>query len=86
MPMTDLATLTLPTWAVPAQPRLTAVEGHTVRIRARWWHEAITSRGLPGTWTYQRYCDLLARWAGDLHCAPDEIERTLFTFGPREAV
>jgi hypothetical protein len=49
MPMTDLADLTLPTWAVPSQPRQTAVDEHTVRIREQWWHEKITSRGLPGT-------------------------------------
>ncbi len=217
--MTDLATLALPMWAVPSQPRQAAVDEHTVRIRAQWWREAITSRGLPGmspvvptltraqVWTttedvftllwralawgsgshlrqnsrrldgiaadvpwaekvltaaaeasrhdpagayavlrpgrrnallslgpsfftkflyfagggapehpclildrvvasalrdhcgwtslhrtgpwpahtYQRYCDLLARWAQDHHRAPDEIERTLFTRGPRES-
>ena len=41
-----------------------------------------------GPWpayTYQRYCDLLARWAQDHHRAPDEIERTLFTRGPQES-
>jgi hypothetical protein len=41
-----------------------------------------------GPWpayTYQRYCDLLARWAQDYHRAPDEIERTLFTRGPQES-
>ncbi len=217
--MTDLATLALPMWAVPSQPRQAAVDEHTVRIRAQWWREAVTSRGLPGmspvvptltraqVWTttedvftllwralawgsgshlrqnsrrldgiaadvpwaekvltaaaeasrhdpagayavlrpgrrnallslgpsfftkflyfagggapehpclildrvvasalrdhcgwtslhrtgpwpahtYQRYCDLLARWAQDHHRAPDEIERTLFTRGPRES-
>ncbi|HEV7650334.1 MAG TPA: hypothetical protein VGP26_19475 [Actinophytocola sp.] len=34
-----------------------------------------------GPWpadTYRRYCDLLDRWATDHHCAPDELERTLF--------
>jgi Putative 8-oxoguanine DNA glycosylase OGG-like protein len=46
--MADLASLTLPTWAVPFQPRQAAVDEHTVRIRAQWWREAITSRGLPG--------------------------------------
>jgi hypothetical protein len=49
MPMTDLAGLTLPTWAVPSQPRQMAVNEHTVRIREQWWHEAVTSLGLPGT-------------------------------------
>jgi len=47
--MTDLANLTLPTWAVPSQPRQTAVDEHTVRIREQWWREEIASRGLPGT-------------------------------------
>jgi len=46
--MSDLASLTLPTWAVPSQPRQAAVDEHTVRIRAQWWREAITFRGLPG--------------------------------------
>ncbi len=46
--MTDLASLTLPTWAVPSQPRQAAVNEHIVRIRTQWWREAITSRGLPG--------------------------------------
>jgi hypothetical protein len=34
-----------------------------------------------GPWpavTYARYCALLARWAKAGHCAPDELERTLF--------
>lgn len=217
--MTDLASLPLPTWAVPSQPRQSAVDEHTVRIRAQWWREAITSRRLPGTspdgptltraqvwtttgdvftllwralawgsgshlrqnsrrldsiaadvsraeklltaaaeasrhdpadayallrpgrrnallslgpsfftkflyfagagapehpclildrvvatalrnhcgwtslhrrgpwpaYTYQRYCDLLARWAGNHHRAPDEIELTLFTRGPQDS-
>jgi len=46
--MTDLASLPLPTWAVPSQPRQAAVDEHTVRIRAQWWRDAIASRGLPG--------------------------------------
>ncbi|MEV4312242.1 hypothetical protein [Actinocrispum sp. NPDC049592] len=28
--------------------------------------------------TYQRYCDLLARWAKEHQCAADELERSLF--------
>ncbi|MFJ7213225.1 hypothetical protein [Amycolatopsis sp. NPDC098790] len=35
-----------------------------------------------GPWppeTYERYCTLLARWAKDLGCAPDEVELALFT-------
>ena len=38
-----------------------------------------------GPWpadTYRRYCDLLQRWAADHHCAPDELERTLFAGKP----
>ncbi|MEU4767972.1 hypothetical protein AB0H12_32455 [Actinosynnema sp. NPDC023794] len=40
-----------------------------------------------GSWpahTYQRYCDLLARWARERHRAPDEIERTLFAGAPAD--
>ncbi|WP_053720682.1 8-oxoguanine DNA glycosylase OGG fold protein [Saccharothrix sp. NRRL B-16348] len=40
-----------------------------------------------GSWpahTYQRYCDLLARWAQEHHCAPDEIERILFAGAPED--
>lgn len=48
MPATDLTTLSLPDWAVPIRPRRLAVDEHTVRIREQWWHNAITSRGLPG--------------------------------------
>ncbi|WP_410657222.1 hypothetical protein [Amycolatopsis sp. lyj-112] len=34
-----------------------------------------------GPWppeTYRRYCDLLARWAREHHCAADELELTLW--------
>ncbi|MGW4114667.1 8-oxoguanine DNA glycosylase OGG fold protein [Actinosynnema sp. NPDC004786] len=40
-----------------------------------------------GSWparTYQRYCDLLARWAREHRCAPDEVELALFA-GPPDA-
>lgn len=46
--MTNLATLAPPTWAIPVRPRAIAVEQHRIRIRAQWWHTAITTRGLPG--------------------------------------
>jgi hypothetical protein len=38
-----------------------------------------------GPWpdyTYQRYCDLLARWAGERGCARDQIEHSLFKHSP----
>jgi hypothetical protein len=44
-------------------------------------HCGWTSLHRAGPWlaeTYGRYCDLLAHWAQDHHCAPDELERTLF--------
>ncbi len=40
-----------------------------------------------GPWsaeTYQCYCTLLTRWAQAAHCAPDELERTLFDGEPME--
>jgi hypothetical protein len=40
-----------------------------------------------GPWpahTYQRYCDLPARWARERHRAPDEIERALFAGAPED--
>ncbi|MDQ2589143.1 8-oxoguanine DNA glycosylase OGG fold protein [Saccharothrix yanglingensis] len=40
-----------------------------------------------GSWpahTYQRYCDLLARWAREHHRAPDEIEHILFAGAPED--
>ncbi|MBN6039965.1 hypothetical protein [Amycolatopsis sp. 195334CR] len=46
--MTNLATLAPPSWAIPVQPRPAAVEQHRIRIRTQWWHDAITTRGLPG--------------------------------------
>ncbi len=48
MSATELSTLSLPAWAVPTSPRVEAVDGHAIRIRQRWWHDAIISRGLPG--------------------------------------
>ncbi|WP_367138260.1 hypothetical protein [Saccharothrix sp. HUAS TT1] len=47
--MTDLTTLVPPAWLTPTAPRVTAVAGHPVEIRADWWRRGITSRGLPGT-------------------------------------
>ncbi|MEV8443320.1 hypothetical protein AB0425_38590 [Actinosynnema sp. NPDC051121] len=50
-------------------------------------HCGWTSLNPAGSWparTYQRYCDLLARWAREHHCAPDEIERTLFAGPPKD--
>lgn len=41
-----------------------------------------------GNWpaaTYQRYCALLARWADEHACAPDELERALFKGPPKAA-
>lgn len=49
-------------------------------------HCGWTSLHRTGPWppeTYERYCHLLARWAKEHHCAPDELELTLFT-GPRK--
>jgi hypothetical protein len=46
-----------------------------------------TSLHRTGPWpaeTYQRYCDLLARWAKEYRCAPDEIERSLFAGKPKQ--
>ncbi len=53
------------------------------RVVATALHDKCGWTSLPRTWgwsadTYQRYCDLLARWAREHHCVPDEIERTLF--------
>lgn len=42
------------------------------------------SLGPHGGWppaTYQRYCDLLARWGGQLQVRPDILERWLFDTG-----
>jgi hypothetical protein len=44
-------------------------------------HCGWTSLHRTGPWpaaTYERYCALLARWAGAVRCAPDELERALF--------
>jgi hypothetical protein len=50
-------------------------------------HCGWTSLHPTGPWpaeTYRRYCGLLARWAQDYHCAPDELERTLFDGEPKQ--
>lgn len=47
--MTDLATLALPAWAVPARPRRAAVDEHVIHIKGEWWRDAVSSRSLPGT-------------------------------------
>src|SRR3712207_5252036 len=43
-----MSPLALPLWAVPTQPRRQSVDEHPIRIRTQWWHDAITSRELPG--------------------------------------
>jgi 8-oxoguanine DNA glycosylase-like protein len=61
---------------------LDRVVATALRDRCGW-----TSLDRTGPWTagtYQRYCDLLARWAQDNHCAPDELERTLFGGEPKD--
>ena len=47
--MTDLTALRLPVWAVPSRPRPAAIDNHPIAIRQQWWHQAVNSRGLPGT-------------------------------------
>lgn len=50
-------------------------------------HCGWTSLHPAGSWpthTYRRYCDLLARWAREHHCAPDELELRLFTGPPKD--
>ncbi|WP_181771248.1 8-oxoguanine DNA glycosylase OGG fold protein [Amycolatopsis pittospori] len=48
MPATELSTLSLPDWAVPTSPRRDTVDAHAIRIRHRWWQDAVTARKLPG--------------------------------------
>lgn len=45
-------------------------------------HGGWTSLDRVGPWppeTYERYCVLLARWAKEHGCAPDQLEHALFT-------
>jgi hypothetical protein len=49
-------------------------------------HSGWTSLHRTGPWpaeTYGRYCTLLASWARNIDCSPDELERVLFD-GPRK--
>ncbi|MFI6024955.1 8-oxoguanine DNA glycosylase OGG fold protein [Amycolatopsis magusensis] len=60
---------------------LDSVVAMALRDHAGW-------KSLPtGNWsaqTYQRYCDLLARWARRHGRAPDELERALFRGRPKD--
>lgn len=48
MARTDTTALELPSWAVPREPRESAVSGQRIGIRTAWWRQEIRSRGLPG--------------------------------------
>jgi hypothetical protein len=62
---------------------LDRVVATALRDRCGW--ESLHRTGPWPPETYQRYCDLLARWAKDHGCAADELERTLFAGEPKAA-
>jgi hypothetical protein len=68
----------------PAHPCLIFDRVVATALRDRCGWESLHHFGPWPAYTYQRYCDLLKRWAGDIRCAPDEIERTLFAGGPED--
>lgn len=62
----------------PAHPCLILDRVVATALRDRCGWKSLHRTGPWPAQTYQRYCALLARWAGEMRCAPDEIERALF--------